>query len=294
MINNLVKKMCLGTAQFGLNYGIANRGGRVSKVEAFKILESASRRGINTLDTAYAYGQSENIVGKFRMRNNNNLKIISKLPGINKFDKLRVEDLFYTSLSRLKISKIYGYLIHEFDDFLKYENIWGILEKLKKQGLIQKIGFSLYRPEELKTIIKNKVNFDIIQFPYSIFDRRFDRYLNVLKEKGIEVHARSLFLQGLVFLRPAGLPKKLIKAKVFIKKLHRIAAQEAISIDALCLNFALLNPSVDKVIFGVDNLAQLETNIRDINMVARVKNIYHKLKKLSIGDERILLPNGWN
>lgn len=294
MINNLVKKMCLGTAQFGLRYGIANRGARVSKVEAFKILESASQRGINTLDTAYAYGQSENIVGKFRMRNNNNLKIISKLPSINKFDKSRVEDLFYTSLNRLKISKIYGYLIHEFDDFLKYANIWGILEKFKKQGLIQKIGFSLYRPGELKTIIKNKVNFDIIQFPYSIFDRRFDRYFNVLKEKGIEVHARSLFLQGLVFLRPAGLPKKLIKAKVFIKKLHQIAAQEAISIDALCLNFALLNPSVDKVIFGVDNLAQLETNIGSINMAARVKNIYHKLKKLSIGDERILLPNEWN
>lgn len=289
--NELTKRLCLGTVQFGLDYGIANEGRKVEKGEVFEILKYAYNKGINNLDTAFSYGESENLIGEFVNKSKLNFKVISKLPSLSKFDNEEgIKKIFYKSLTHLNRKDLYGYLIHKFDNFLKYDILWDILEDLKKRGYIEKIGFSLYSPRELEVLLDKRINFDIIQLPYSIFDRRFEKYFKLLKENSIEVYARSVFLQGLVFLKPDDLARSLSGASKCVYKANDLARKNDISINALCLNFALLNTNIDKVIIGVDSLEHLKENIEDVNLIQKVRNIYDKLDSLNIEDEKILLP----
>jgi len=294
MVNEgkLIKKIALGTVQFGLKYGIANKIGRPSKKEVFTILEFAYKHGINTLDTAYSYGKSEEIIGEFVLQSKKEFKIISKPPHLNN-NAMELERYCLETLRRLNQNKIYGYLIHKFDNILTYENLWNELEFLKQKRLVGKIGVSLYKPEELDYLLNKKIYFDIVQVPYSIFDRRFENYFPILKKRGVEIYARSIFLQGLAFMKPDDLPRHLLKARDYLKILQSLVKEKAISISSLCLIFVLLNLYIDKVIIGIDSLEHLEKNIEDLNSMKKIRNIYEELNMLSINDEDIILPYKW-
>lgn len=294
MSTKVINKLCLGTVQLGLNYGIANRKGRVGREAAFEILRHAYDAGITTFDTAYSYGESEKIIGEFIEMSECALNIISKLPTLGRDYKAKIEKFFCASLARLKIKSIYGYLIHRIDDFLKYNDIWDILEGFKKKGLVEKIGFSIYTVQELESLFDKKIDFDIVQVPYSIFDRRFEKYFKMLRSNNVEVHVRSLFLQGLAFLGPDNLPGNLAEAKGSLETLNRIALTNNVSINALCLNFVLLNPHIDKVIVGVDSLDHLKDDLANISIMESVRDIYDNLGELVIENEDILLPYKWS
>lgn len=294
MGGRLVNKLCLGTVQFGLDYGIANPRGKVTKDEAFHILNDAYAKGINTFDTAYSYGDSEVVLGEFIRQNACHLKILSKLPTIEGSNAAQVRSKFFASMERLKVKKMYGYFIHKFDEFLRFQTIWPVLEQLKEEGFVEKIGFSIYRPQELVTLLDLKVDFDILQFPYSVFDRRFEQYFEILKEKQVEVFVRSIFLQGLVFLAPDSLPQKLAKVRPVMQKLHSLALGSVVSVEAICLNFVLVNPGIDKVIVGVDSREHLRSNIEHLQLHEKVKILDDKLGVLKIDDEDILLPYKWS
>lgn len=186
----MITKIILGTAQFGLDYGVNNKKGRILKKEVFEILNYAWKNKVRILDTALTYGESEKIIGKFIKKKRVPFKIISKLPKAN---SKTAGGFFSESLARLGQDKIYGYLVHNFKSFLKNNLIWDTLEKLKAKGRIKKIGFSLYYPQELKYLLKHNFNFDIVQFPYNIFDQRFAPHLSLLKKRNIEIHVRSVF-----------------------------------------------------------------------------------------------------
>jgi aryl-alcohol dehydrogenase-like predicted oxidoreductase len=236
-------KIALGTAQFGMEYGINNQRGKIPEKEVFDILFEASSSGIDTLDTAYAYGDSEAVIGNFIRKGRKNFKIVSKSP---KCEIEEMENIFYSSIKQLGINAFYGYLIHSFDHYRKFPEIWNILEKLKSNKKINKIGFSLYYPSELDYILENKLNIDIIQVPYSIFDQRFGPYFQELKIKGVEIHVRSVFLQGLVFKNPDALDNYFKKIKEKLVKLNSLSIKQNIPIVALCLNFACLNRFVEQ------------------------------------------------
>lgn len=287
----LIGKICLGTAQFGMDYGIANKTGKPDTDEINNILNFALASRIVSLDTAHSYGSSEEAIGEFIENNSFYFKIISKLPQLK--ENADIEEIVFESLSRLNISNIYGYLIHRFDDFLKYPSLWEHLEDLKQKKIIQKIGFSIYTPHELEIIFKKNIDCDIIQIPYNVFDRRFENYLPELKEKKIEVYSRSVFLQGLVFLRKEELSGNLIKAKDKIEKLNKVSIENDIPINKICFNFALLNPYIDKVIIGVDTFRHLREDIDSLSSIDKVNSIYDKLAELSIEDEDIILPCKW-
>jgi len=286
----MIDKLGLGTVQFGCNYGIANRKGQTPPAEAFKILKWADRLGMKTLDTSCGYGESEKVLGDFLSENNCSFDVVSKFSSSGGL----VEDAFKCSLSRLQSQKLYGYLIHHFEDFKKNPGLWKSLEQLKKKELVKKIGFSLYLPEELELLFKKKITPDIIQIPYSVFDRRFEPYFETLKVLGVEIHTRSSFLQGLVYLNPKALSGNLKEARKPLEKLQSIAAAEKISTSALCLNYVLLSPSVDRVIIGVDSLKQFKDNVGQLNFTARVTELKVKLDALAIEDENILLPYKWS
>ncbi|MCK5013478.1 MAG: aldo/keto reductase [Candidatus Omnitrophica bacterium] len=289
----MISKISLGTVQFGQDYGIANTTGKVSKKEVFEILDHANHVGISYLDTAYSYGDSELIIGEYLKENPSEFKIVSKLPSMELFNLGKVEESLEESLRRIGLKRIYGYLVHQFSDILINDDIWNSLVRLKDDGRIEKIGFSLYSPDELECLLKNELDFDIIQIPYSVFDRRFEGYFDMLKEREIEIQVRSVFLQGLAFLSSEHLTGSLQEARPQLEKLQQIAEIRKISVEALCLNFVLLSPHIDKVIIGVDCLAHFENNVVSLNLIGQVRNVYGQLSAIAIQNENTLLPYKW-
>ena len=283
-------KIALGTAQFGLDYGISNKTGQIPENQVFEILNESIRSGIGVLDTAYAYGNSELVIGNFVKKHGNAFKIISKLP---ECDPKNVKNIFESSLDRLGVEGLYGYMCHSFQHYRDNPEIWDILKKLKSEGKIKKIGVSLYYPSELEYIIENKINIDIIQVPYNIFDRRFEQYFPVLKKIGVEIFVRSAFLQGLVFKKPSELDDFFEKIRGKIANLHSLATELDIPIAALCLNFAILNEFVDRVIVGVDSVQNLKEIVSSSSYRADVENMLEKLSSLQEDDENMILPMNW-
>lgn len=251
-------KLVLGTVQFGLQYGV-NSVGRPSKEAVKGILAAASKGGITTLDTSSAYGNSEEILGDC-ITPTERFKIVSKYPK----GETSVVEMFNGSLQRLKVDKLYGYLLHHFEVYKNNPAVWNEFVDLKESGKVSKIGFSLYSPEELEIILENKSSFDLIQVPFNIFDRKFLPYIKELHERGIEIHVRSTFLQGLFFMDRNALPEKLAPLRENLLQLDDYSKKTGLSISEIALNFNLHNPYIDGVLIGVDNVSQLQINLSSV------------------------------
>lgn len=273
-------KLVLGTVQFGLQYGV-NSAGRPSKETVKSILEEAAKGGITTLDTSSAYGNSEEILGDC-VTQEENFKIVSKYP---KGD-MQVKDMFISTLKRLKVDRLYGYLLHHFEVYKNTPKVWDDFLALKDSGKVQKIGFSLYTPKELELILKNGSPFDLIQFPFNIFDKKFLPYMKELHDKGVEIHVRSTFLQGLFFKDRNALPEKLKPMKKYLLQLDDFSKQSCLSISEIALNYNLQNPYIDGVLIGVDNVEQLKMNL------VSVKN-YPIDIEMSVNEQELLNPVNW-
>ena len=290
MNKSAVLKLALGTAQFGFDYGINNKRGKIPQQEAFEILNFALQNGIDVIDTARAYDDSEKVIGQFIQENNPDFKIISKLPSDN---LQNVENVFNASLKRLHLNSLYGYLIQTLNPFTEKPEIWNVLKRLQIQGKVNKIGFSLYSPEEIGYLLKKNVRMDIVQVPFNILDQRFTEIFQLLKNKRVEIHVRSVFLQGLIFKNPDNLEGKFVKIRDKLLFLRAFSKEANIPLSAVCINFALLNVFVDKVIIGIDNLKHLKENIKALNYQNGTKNIYDQLLDMKEDDENIISPINW-
>jgi aryl-alcohol dehydrogenase-like predicted oxidoreductase len=182
--------------QFGLPYGIANQLGQVSRNEAKAMLKIASAIGIDTLDTAITYGESEACLGTVGI---GDFKVVTKLPAIpygcldiGGWVKQQVE----ASLSRLRVRNVYGLLLHRSEDLLGSNGraLYQALESLKDKGLVNKIGISIYSPDQLELLTTN-IRFDLVQTPFNLLDRRLlsSGWMQKLKDRGFEIHTRSAF-----------------------------------------------------------------------------------------------------
>lgn len=284
-------KIILGTAQFGFDYGIRNKRGKIPEAHVFQILDYAFSHGITKLDTAAAYGESEKVIGRFIRKKNIPLEVISKLP-ICREDQ--VEKYVRNSLNTISRDYLYGFLIHDFNHFVKNTKIYEILKRCKKQGIIKKIGFSLYYPSEMQYLLDHKIDFDILQIPYNIFDRRFSQKLLAKSlPKNVEIYARSIFLQGLLLTPSTEIKGKFISISDKIRVLEQIGARMKIDTASLCLNFVLMNPKINNVVIGIDNLIHLQRNIEAISDMDKIKQVYDQLLKLREEDERVILPINW-
>ena len=244
-----MSKLVLGTVQFGINYGINNTSGQVPLSEVVEILKIATKAGIKTLDTSSGYGKSEMVLGKAMQESGTHFQLVSKYPT----STVGVKETFDESLKKLGIESIYGYMVHHFDFYQQHPDIYDVMKDLKSKGKIKKIGFSLYTVEQLQTLLDNNVEIDILQFPYNMLDRQFEPYMPLLKEKGVEIHTRSAFLQGLFFKDIDKLPEKLKPLYGELKQLHDYANKKGIPMEQLALSFVYGNPLVDGVLIGVDN-----------------------------------------
>jgi aryl-alcohol dehydrogenase-like predicted oxidoreductase len=283
-------KLVLGTAQFGMDYGINNKRGKIPREEVFKILKVAFESGIDTLDTAYTYGESEAVIGDFTRISGFKLKIISKLPVCSLGN---IENLFETSINRLRLDSLYGYYMHSFQHYLETPEVWSTLTKMKSEGKVTKIGFSLYYPSELDYILDHNIPLDIVQVPYSIFDQRFSSYFPKLRDKKVEVFVRSVFLQGLGFKDPSELSAHFENIKNKIVNLRKLSKDIDAPLSSIFLNFAVLNEYINKVVVGIDNIENLWELLASSDYLCKVDPIMTELASFKEDDEKIILPVNW-
>ncbi len=285
-----IKKLALGTAQFGLDYGISNADGKVAQEELIRILGDASNYGIDMLDTAVSYGNSETAIGKAMVETGIHFNVVSKIPVSVRPEQ--IPDIVKKSLSRLQREHIKAYLTHHFKLFQKRSTREVLLE-LKNKGLMQQVGVSVYYPQEIQWLLDRNIDFDIVQLPFNIFDRRFYPLFPLLKDRGIEIHVRSVFLQGLFFLEPDHLPPWFAGVKNHILRLRDLARESGIPLSVLLLNDVLMREEIDKVIIGVTSDAELKENLNAFTYLEHSAALRDELDTFAIKDEQILLPFNW-
>lgn len=294
--------LCLGTVQFGMDYGVNNQKKPVLE-QAIQMLDYATQNGITTIDTANAYGTAENVLGEFinsKTMPRSSLSIISKLkPNVldgyseKQYFDIIAENLFQT-LRILKTDYLDGYLLHSaryvFNDEILYA-----LSKIREAGYVNNIGVSIYEVDEAKKGIASNV-VDLIQLPFSIFDQRMknEGVFNIPEITSTEIHSRSAFLQGLILLNGANVPSFLPKAKPIVKKINEYCVKNNISKISLAINFVRKQKSINKLVFGVDNLQQLKEDIAIFNNPIEDLLIEEIAKEFVSLDTSIIMPSLWS
>lgn len=284
-------RLALGTAQFGQPYGVANKSGQVSRAEAKLMVRLASENGIDTLDTAMAYGESEKYLGEIGVEN---FKVVTKLPGmpngcldINNW----IHEQVSSSLVRLGVDQVYGLLLHKSEDLLgpNAREIYQALDSLKEKGLVKKIGISIYSPNELEAL-KNDFSFDLIQAPFNLIDQRLlhSGWMKKLKDNGVEIHTRSAFLQGLLLMKELDIPPKFSPWKHLWKKWHDWLTGNNVSALQSALAFSLSFSEISRVVVGADSRDQLMEIINATNNLLNAD-----LPNLLSTDEDLINPANW-
>ena len=262
--------ICLGSAQFGItNYGITNKLGKLRNTEIRKILSRANQNNIYLIDTAKAYGDSEQILGNC-MDTKNKFEIVSKLPKQNKKnfteeDRSLWENNFQTSLKNLKKERLEGFLLHNPKDLFKEGSslLKDWLYSLKKRGLIKNIGLSIYSKSEIENIDLDF--FNIIQLPLSLYDQRLlnDGTISYLKKNECNIYARSIFMQGLLLEKSNNWPIWINdKTLSFHKNLETFAKERNFSLLELALGFIKEQKDIYAAVIGLTSLNELNALIK--------------------------------
>lgn len=288
-----MNKLALGTVQFGIDYGIINKLGQVKKTEVSKIIESAKNENIDLLDTAITYGDSEKILGNIGVTG---FKVVTKLPEfpVNSLDFLPwVKNHINNSLKRLGLKNIYGLLIHQSKNLrgISSIKIRDILYQLKAEGLVKKIGVSIYNPDELEEITE-KIKLDIVQAPINLIDQRMESsgWMSRLHNEGVEIHSRSTFLQGLLLSSRENIPSKFERWSKIWDRWEQEKKKNNKSALEICLSYPLSLPKVDKVIVGVDSIKQFNSILIASKKVEKMKDY----KFIKANDPLLLNPFNWN
>jgi aryl-alcohol dehydrogenase-like predicted oxidoreductase len=281
-------KLVLGTVQYGRNYGINNTKGIPSDSEILEIFDLAKNNTIKYLDTSISYGNAEERIAKLA---NNKFNIITKSKNVKTSEELTLSIL--TSLSSLKIESVYGFLFHNADNLIDYPELWTTLVKLRNEKIASKIGYSIYSTKQLDHLLEYGFIPDIIQLPYSLLDRQFEKYFKILKKLGTKIHVRSVFLQGLYFMDIKNLPQNLLPLKKYLINIETICDEFNVSIGELALNFVYENKLIDKIIIGVDSSNQLNQNIQMIKNWNSNNNINELINKITVKEQNLLSPINW-
>jgi aryl-alcohol dehydrogenase-like predicted oxidoreductase len=287
-----IKKIILGSAQFGSDYGISNINGKPSQIEIFDILSSAYDHGIRYLDTAEAYGGAHKLIGDFHKKNpDRKFEVNTKFP---KSDIGNVEFIINKYLFELNITHIDTLFFHSFQSYYNYRSSIDNLMSLKRIGLIKKIGVSVYTNEEIEKVIEDK-NIDLIQAPFNLFDninKRGKVFDNAIK-RGKKIQIRSVFLQGLFFLKPNS-EKNITKLLANeLDMLRIISTNSRLPISTIALNYSLDQPLIDSLIIGVNTKEELLDNILKANINLPL-NITDQINSIDIFDLNNLNPSKWD
>lgn len=284
-------KICIGSANFGMEYGLDKKSPLLKK-DIKEIFEFLKKENTIYIDTAANYKNSEIIIGKYSTKKFKIITKIKKIPkGVNDLEKWLKNEI-YTSCKKLRVNKIYGLLVHDTQDLKnkkKAKKIYKTFDILKKSKIIEKIGLSIYNPNELDLYLKN-YNFEIVQAPLNIFDRRIinSGWLKKINEKGIEFFARSIFLQGLLIKDINKIDKFFSPYKKKFEKFENWTQKLNISKVEACIRFVNSYREVDKVIVGINNRMHFFENYKFLK-----KDKLIVPNSLEIKSGKILNPKLW-
>lgn len=284
-----MNRIILGGAQLGLPYGVLGTGEKLDVLEVKDLLDTAESIGIQTIDTAIAYGTSESVIGDY---SNSRFKIITKLPPLpNGVDDVSawVRQQIDGSLTRLQTNSIDVLLLHHPQDLsgefgVKLEKVIG---ELLSEGIVKRFGVSIYSPDELTTIVGH-FPIDVVQAPFNVFDQRITPWLKTLSKNGIEVHARSVFLQGVLISAPEARPKRFKKWEAQFNHFDNWVSEHSMSAISVCLGAALSQPGISSVIVGALSSSQLLETTTQIP-----KNFLYRLDDFQSNDLALIDPRAW-
>jgi len=283
-------RLILGTVQFGMPYGISNRGGQVALPEVRAILDRARQAGIGRLDTAVAYREAEQVLGQACARD---FCVITKLPPLPA-DCIDaggwVEQMARQSLQRLGTGRLHSLLLHRTRDLLgeRGREILARMLELQAAGLVSRLGVSIYDPEELDEL-GGVFEPGIVQAPFNVFDRRLETsgWLRRLADAGAEVHVRSVFLQGLLLMPASQRPAQFEPWRKLFARWDEWLQREQLSPLRACLSFALSRKDIDGVVFGVESRSQLD------EVLAAAAPGAEPPAELSTADALLINPGRW-
>jgi D-threo-aldose 1-dehydrogenase len=280
----------LGTVQFGIDYGVSNAAGQVPASEVPSILATAHKAGIRVLDTAASYGTAEEVLGS-AMRPTDHFDIVTKtLPLSHGLGQ--VESRARRSLENFRRKPADAILVHAAQDLMGPDGpqLWKLLQRLRDEGLFKRIGISAYvtdKPLELA----RRYRPDLMQIPFSILDQRLKQSgeLASLKELGVEIHVRSIFLQGLLLMDPKKLPAKLLHAGPALAATHARIEQAGLTWVTAAIGFVLAQEEVDIGIVGVTGLGELS----EILTASAVNLPKLDWSACAVDDPLTLTPSRW-
>ena len=284
-------KLILGTVQMGLNYGVNNSNGQVSLNDSFKILNYAFENGITTLDSAEAYGNAHEVIGKFHQENpKRKFKIITKLPkDINEQILKKVD----TYLIDLNIDQIEVLMFHSYDSYNNNIENFDLIKKLKINNKIKSVGVSVYTNEEIEKVLIND-DVDVIQVPFNLLDNANLREAILIKakSKGKIIHSRSALLQGLFFKNKNDSNEIVQNLKNELMLLSCISKRDNASISELALSYCLKQKTIDNVLLGVDSLNQLIDNSNAVNYNLKQKTL-NSINTIIVKNKDFINPSLW-
>ena len=258
-----MSRLALGTAQFGSDYGITNRSGQVDADQAGRILSLAQECGIDCIDTARFYGDSEAVIGEHRELASD-FRIVTKTRTFEGIGDARGALLvsFAASLQALRRDRISGLLIHDAHDLLGPlgPELWSTLETLKASGQVEKIGVSVYGGEQIDAVL-SRFPIDIVQLPFNALDRRLanEGQLEALSRAGVEVHARSIFLQGLLLAPAEDLPAQFVSLRPALQQLDESFARKGLTRIEGLLACGFARKEIARIVIGVTSAEELRS-----------------------------------
>lgn len=283
-------KLGLGTVQFGLDYGVTNAAGELTLAECACIIEYAKSQGLSILDTAASYGTSERRIGQIEV--SQSCSVITKLPPLSNSSPTDIVAHVESSLIKLNRKKLDGVLFHREEDIAGEmgKQYYQVIKKLKQDGLIQKIGVSFYSPSVALDVLK-KFDIDLIQVPASHLDRRFEKIgvFRQAKQKNIEIHVRSLFLQGLLITDEAHRPNQ-FKSIPALLNYDKESKQQGYTQLQLALSYLTSLNDIDLAVVGCHTKEQL------VDIVSAYHYCLENPKSvtdLSVNDLALINPSYW-
>ena len=255
----------LGTVQLGQPYGIANNCGKPNQLEADAIVRTAWEGGIKFFDTAQVYGDSESVLGKALLSYgwSGMANVITKLPPKLPDSPAGLRASIKQSLKNLGIRKLYCLMLHRQEQLTELDAWPGeIIEEFQLLGFMERIGVSVYTPEAALTALAHRL-ISVVQFPASLFDRRFESagVFAEARRYGKELHIRSIFLQGVLSMRPEQLPDKLFRLVPALQALQQICTRYACSQLQGALSWILHRYPSNRILFGVERASQVRQNL---------------------------------
>lgn len=293
-------KLCLGTVQFGMDYGLAKT--KAMKIdEAVKCISFAVQNGVTAIDTSPAYGYAESIVGEYIKTSDiarDNIYISDKLyPALpdnlnsEEYEK-EINNRINESLEKLNTDYIDAYIYHTSEYALNNELLKALFS-VKEKGKAKKIGVSVYTPEEALACCYDEYA-DFLQLPYSVFDRRMKVAGVFGFPEKMTIHARSVFVQGLLFMPENELPYFLSDAKSAVTRYHELCKEYCVSESALAMGYVKQNAAISAIVFGAVSEEQIKSNIDAFNTNMSKELLDKAEKEFHCLDEAIYLPTLWN